>query len=242
MPACDRCDRWFNSEHGLWLHERDSSRHNICYDCGLDFSTKLWLKEHLVQSPRHFYCQRCNNHYNDMDELEEHYEEYHYYCRICSKVFDFQVGLHEHNRQVHPYCISCKRVFQTRSNLDAHMRSSVHQGRTVPCPGCRGAFVSTAALILHCESGRCPSGVTRDMVNRVVAKIDRGNVITNPSRLIGYSPSSSSRTVMDIWATEDSWNGYAYECILCHKEFRSLGALNAHLKSPAHQDKMYKSC
>lgn len=41
-------------------------------------------------------------------------------------------------------------------------------------------------------------------------------------------------------ATERSWNGYGYECYLCHREFGSLTGLNQHLKSPAHEQNLYK--
>ncbi|KAF8979930.1 zinc finger protein, partial [Cyathus striatus] len=39
--------------------------------------------------------------------------------------------------------------------------------------------------------------------------------------------------------TKRSWNGYAYECYLCHDIFHSLPGLNAHLESPKHDTKMY---
>ena len=40
-------------------------------------------------------------------------------------------------------------------------------------------------------------------------------------------------------ATSASWNGDFYECYLCHREFTSLNALNQHLASPAHKQKIY---
>ena len=40
-------------------------------------------------------------------------------------------------------------------------------------------------------------------------------------------------------ATGASWNGRGYECYLCHKVHSSLSALNQHLSSPRHQDKVY---
>ena len=95
-------------------------------------------------------------------------------------------------------------------------------------------FITEAHLILHCESGTCPSGVTRQAVDRVVARIDRGGIITNPARMI------ENTVVTQTWATERSWNGYAYECFLCHKDFRTLNALNQHLQSPAHQESKYR--
>lgn len=42
-------------------------------------------------------------------------------------------------------------------------------------------------------------------------------------------------------ATELSWNGTHYECVLCHKTLLSLPALNAHLRaSRLHRSKVYR--
>jgi Zinc-finger of C2H2 type len=100
--------------------------------------------------------------------------------------------------------------------------------------------VSRSALVSHFEAGTCPSGLTREQLNRIVTRMDRNNVITNPARLIkgpdGYAPATVTKT----WATDRSWNGDAYECFLCNKTFNTLHALNAHLQSPRHQEKIYR--
>jgi hypothetical protein len=58
--------------------------------------------------------------------------------------------------------------------------------------------------------------------------MDHNNVITMP----GYDK-------VEIIATELAWNGLAYECYLCEKEFSSLHGLNNHIKSPAHEQDLY---
>lgn len=256
MAYCDRCERYFSSYRALEQHIEDSSRHHVCDDCDKDFTTEESLQQHWVQSPLHFYCQRCDEHFDDDDELEEHLEDVHWYCsdcnRVCTaiwmshaaliclfvKLFASEDGLHQHNRQKHWYCESCRRLFQNENNLNTHLRSSIHQPRRLRCPGrsCNASFVSAAHLVAHCESGACPSGVTRKAVDRLVASIDRGNIITNPGRMV----ESSDSFVTQTWATSRSWNGDAYECFLCHKEFKLLSALNQHLQSPAHQDNQYR--
>ena len=70
--------------------------------------------------------------------------------------------------------------------------------------------------------------------------MDKKNVITNPSRLLtngsgGYEPPVDD----EFWATERSWNGTGYECYFCDREFRTLQALDMHLKSPRHSAKIY---
>jgi len=84
------------------------------------------------------------------------------------------------------------------------------------------------------ESGGCASGMTRHRLNDAVTTMDRFNVITNPARLIG-----GLNQFVETWATDKAWNGAAYECYFCHLIFRSLTALNQHLQSPRHEEKIY---
>ena len=119
MAYCERCDRYFRYQGALDQHEQNSDVHNICNGCGIDFSTWLGLKEHWVQSGRHFYCQHCNEHLQDDDALMGHYHNYHWFCEPCRKILKSELGLHEHNRQSHHYCVECKKVFQSASNLNS---------------------------------------------------------------------------------------------------------------------------
>jgi hypothetical protein len=122
--------------------------------------------------------------------------------------------------------------------------SKHHLPATVRCPGrgCSKSFVSYGALVLHVESGACPSGMTRDRLNRLVVRRDTRHYITNPDRLIEgpldgrYEPPAPVET----WATELSWNGEEYECFLCGGTFETLARLNKHLQSPRHADKIYR--
>ncbi|KAH9941425.1 hypothetical protein B0H21DRAFT_697029 [Amylocystis lapponica] len=238
MAYCDRCERYFTSDRALQQHVEDSSAHHVCYHCDRDFTSSHGLVQHYVQSSQHHYCQRCEEHFEDDEDLEEHFEDDHHYCRVCNQFFRNDFGLQEHNRQKHYYCAPCRQYFQNQSNLDSHTRSSKHQPRAFPCcgPGCEKSFVSVSARTAHWESGACVSGLTRERLNRLAIKYDRNNVITNPSRLIG---GRQGTVVTDMWATERTWNGYAYECILCFRTFPELSRLNAHLHSPAHEDRIY---
>lgn len=42
--------------------------------------------------------------------------------------------------------------------------------------------------------------------------------------------------LVGLTATTEAFNGTAYECDICHKAFHSLGGLNTHLDSAAHDD------
>ncbi|KAF9225261.1 hypothetical protein BS17DRAFT_587858 [Gyrodon lividus] len=237
MVYCDRCERYYQYSSSYDQHIRDSPNHNICDDCEKDFTTWFGLKEHYVQSPRHHYCQSCNNLFPSHQRLIAHYYDEHFYCGTCNKVFKNEFGLHEHNRQSHYYCPQCKRLFQSESNLRSHMNSSLHRPKCVPCQfrGCGLSFVSKSALVLHLESGSCKSGVNRRMVEQYIRQIDRNNIVTDPSRLL-----TAGDDVHQYIATERSWNGRGYECVLCHSPFRTLTDLNRHLASPRHQDRIYR--
>lgn len=115
----------------------------------------------------------------------------------------------------------------------------MHRPKNVQCAfqyrGCTQSFVTKSAMILHLESGSCVSGADRDMINRWVRLNDRDNVVTVPSRLL----TDGGGTTRYI-ATERSWNGSRYECVLCHNTFGTLDALNRHLASPIHQERIYR--
>lgn len=134
-------------------------------------------------------------------------------------------------------------MFTNQSNLDHHLGSALHKPRTIKCigRGCTKKFISISGLILHAESGSCPARITRKLVNEYAVRVDQKNIITNPGRLItdDYGALSAPFEI-DYIATSRSWNGRAYECFLCNKTFRTLDALNMHLQSPRHAEKIYR--
>lgn len=267
--VCDDCDKDFSSWTGLQQHYVQSPRHHYCQRCDRHFSTynglmnhcdavhyfcmfhrkhfnsAEGLRQHYIKSGDHYYCTVCDTLLGDEEDFIEHGEEEygHYLCRDCVMIFDSEDELMDHNDCLHYFCRACNRLFRSAANLQAHLNSNLHAARNFKCPGraCGKSFVSISALILHAESGTCPSGVTRAQVDAFVARKDRRNVITNPNRMI-KGPDGSQRPPeeTEYWATQRSWNGWAYECFLCAAEFNTLGSLNAHLKSPRHRSLIYR--
>ncbi|KAI5118108.1 hypothetical protein M0805_003462 [Coniferiporia weirii] len=207
------------------------------------FETAEGLRQHYIQSGDHYYCTICSVLLSGEYDFIDHGKDYHYVCEFCVTIFASEYALANHKDCAHHYCRECDRVFQTAANLASHKASSIHKPRNVNRPGrgCRKIFISVSALILHAESGTCPSGITRSTVDAFVSRLDRQNVITNPARMI-TGPYGHQNPPADpqYWATEQSWNGYAYECFLCKGTFRPLGALDAHLKSPRHRERIYR--
>ncbi|KAI5118107.1 hypothetical protein M0805_003461 [Coniferiporia weirii] len=238
---CQRCDKHFNTDNGFINHS--VSKHYFCVEHRRTWDTAEGLRQHYIQSGDHYYCTICSTLLNDEYDFLNHGEKYHYVCGSCVTIFASSNALINHNDCEHYYCRECDRVFQTAANLASHKASSIHKPRNVNCPGrgCRKAFISVSALILHAESGTCPSGVTRSTVDAFVARLDRQNVITNPARMItGPYGHQTPPAEPEYWATERSWNGYAYECFLCDSTFRTLWSLDAHLKSPRHRERIYR--
>jgi C2H2 type zinc-finger (2 copies) len=105
----------------------------------------------------------------------------------------------------------------------------------VACPFCGGAFTTASGVSHHLETSSCPSArnLNRDALYKALRARDQHGLITK--KLL----QSKELDTIDTYATFRTWNGYAYECYLCHRDFHSLRALNQHLNSPAHQQKYY---
>ncbi|KZT58324.1 hypothetical protein CALCODRAFT_468549 [Calocera cornea HHB12733] len=185
------------------------------------------------------FCRFCDDDLAyEYDDPYDHYKESHFHCHLCDgQVFRTGNSLHQHYAASHDYCQSCQRVFNSQQQLDTHLRSRIHMPANIKCPmvGCQQMFISPAAVVLHLETGKCVSGVTRAIIDRYIVKYDRNNLITNPSRLITGPPGSRELQPMTTnIATKHAWNGNGFECYFCHKEFQYLAQLNQHLASPKH--------
>lgn len=96
---------------------------------------------------------------------------------------------------------------------------------------CDKKFAIPSAIAFHIESG-C-HGVNRYQVTAAVHSLEAAGTISLTKRIEGRGI-SATRAITHNSATEMAFNGTAYECYFCHKTFRTLDSLNAHLSSPAH--------
>jgi len=160
----------------------------------------------------------------------------HWYCHKCEVFVASSTALKAHYVQSssHHYCGPCTREFANENALHNHLRSAIHAGRTIECPGCTRTFPSISAMTIHLESGTCRSGATRKTVDDHVRSLDPHHRVTMP--LLTY-PGAAEHA--ETWATQAAWNGSAFQCYFCSRDFRLLQHLNQHLQSPVHQQKMY---
>ena len=92
-------------------------------------------------------------------------------------------------------------------------------------------FTTASGVSHHLETGSCPNARTlnRETIYQEIRKRDQSGLVTI-KQLEWHGKS---------WATEGAWNGDAYECYLCHREFARMVDLNKHINSPTHRQKIY---
>lgn len=123
------------------------------------------------------------------------------------------------------------------ANCWQHLNSRTHRGANVPCPFCKTNYATASGLSHHLETGSCSRApqVDRETIFRIIRERDPPGLITNKQITWQHATSSNMR----FSANDQAWNGYFFECYLCHREFRALSALNQHLESPIHKQKVY---
>ena len=99
------------------------------------------------------------------------------------------------------------------------------------CPFCGRGFTTASGVSHHLETASCPKarGVDRKIIYEQLRRRDRQGILTN--KLLEWHE--------ETWDTGNAWNGYRFECYLCHKEFNTYKSLDQHLESPAHQQNLY---
>ncbi|GFF49482.1 hypothetical protein IFM58399_08566 [Aspergillus lentulus] len=141
---CLLCDRWFETEKALYDHCRYTSRHEWCETCLRVFVSTTAKNQHLFSSPVHSHiCTLCASRprFDTAWELKAHRVDYHNLCDICGKYFNNENDLRMHRQR--------------------------HQARNLQCYGCYQFFKTFSGMLIHLESGRCPSGTDIDDINRL---------------------------------------------------------------------------
>lgn len=103
-------------------------------------------------------------------------------------------------------------------------------------PFCKRRFVTATGVAHHLESSACPHApyIDRDNVYQFIRSKDPHGAISK--KLLSWHGSDRYE------ATGRSWNGYAYECYFCHRQFGQLRSLNQHLNSPARTSLGFCTC
>ncbi|KAF8251394.1 hypothetical protein K440DRAFT_647686 [Wilcoxina mikolae CBS 423.85] len=216
MPQCYPCDRYFSTQRALDQHLENSSAHAVVYEC--ETCNRCFSTEHAA-----------GQHMNALDHWAPSYE-----CDTCTNVFTSQSAADRHmnlNGHWKHYCHDCERKFENANNLRMHLNSRTHRGTSVTCPFCKRSFVTASGVSHHLETGSCShaTNLNRDSLHQMIRNRDPNGLITK-KQLERHS---------EVEATDKCWNGYGYECYICHNVYNSLRELNRHINSGPHRQKIY---
>lgn len=208
-----------------------------CESCTREFRSVHSAQQHMNSlghwAPK-FPCETCSAKFHTEKAAGQHMQargHYQYHCKACKKSFPNGNSLQMASTLT--YSIRVSRFFQ--SNHPKHLNSKIHRGANVPCPFCRTGFTSASGLSHHLETGSCNNApsLNREKLLALVRKRDPHGVITN--KQIGWHDEQN----ITYEANHLSYNGGAWECYICHREFTTLNGLNMHLNSPRHKGKIY---
>ncbi|EMD61791.1 hypothetical protein GGP41_002699 [Bipolaris sorokiniana] len=217
---CEMCDREFGSQQAAIQHMDALDHWASRFECDT--------------CDREFFTQRsADQHMDDKGHWEPQFG-----CETCDKRFRSQLYANQHMNALNHYkrhcCCDCAKTFQSENALRMHLNSSSHRGKNVACPLCKTAFTSASGLSHHLETSSCPQAgnLNYRTIFQAISLRDCNGLLTN--KLLTY-PDFGTQNV----ASSAAWNDSNYECYLCHREYNTLQALNQHLNSPAHSEKLY---
>ncbi|RBR24387.1 uncharacterized protein FIESC28_02877 [Fusarium coffeatum] len=166
MDSCSTCDRYFVNPQALKQHALSKHPETYCFRCERNFRHVQAKEQHIKASRNHWVCAFCYElDFITQKELKVHYKEEHNPCTECDTVFRYSDDLYEHELEEHNKCMHCGRTFGSESNLRNHLKT--HKSKDIDCPGCEKMFISNSAMVLHLETGYCPSGADQDTVRDV---------------------------------------------------------------------------
>ncbi|XP_077868746.1 uncharacterized protein LOC144359449 [Saccoglossus kowalevskii] len=174
--SCLKCNKVFNTPHGLEVHSRRShsgERPYACEVCHKTFGHSVSLSQHKAVHTQEkiFQCKQCGKTFKRSSTLSTHLlihsDTRPYPCEYCGKRFHQKSDMKKHT-YIHtgekPYkCTQCGKAFSQSSNLITHSRK--HTGfRPFSCQLCTKAFQRKVDLRRHHEThhvGKNESDVSR---------------------------------------------------------------------------------
>ncbi|KAF1828624.1 hypothetical protein BDW02DRAFT_511913 [Decorospora gaudefroyi] len=249
-PECESCDRTFGSQRACDQHMNDTNHwapRFECETCTKEFRSENAANQHMrdvVHWAPKIPCQTCGKRFHTQNAVNQHMDALGHWapkipCETCGRKFHTQDAVHQHMReQAHykNYCKRCGLGFQNKNNLQMHLTSKVHRGTNVLCPFCKVGYTSASGLTHHFETGACPHApkLNRDTILNMIRQRDPHGVITN-KQIEWHKEKDFKYSV-----TNRAFNGSYWECYICHDEFSTKPALNAHINSPVHKQKVYR--
>ncbi|KAF4616629.1 hypothetical protein D9613_008794 [Agrocybe pediades] len=248
QPApCGRCGKVLPSRRLLRIHTSLVHEELKCISCSKSFFTQAGLDDHLIQKhsaqveilqrKKSFPCTICGQEFEKKNALRAHFRSEakshsSWKCSLCERVFTSREVLAKHQMKKHK--VDPNRPPET--NQVGAVGAPNPEIRTFTCFVCPSSFLSPSAVAHHLESGR-HEHLTRHHITAAVKALDIVPQIT-VRQITG--PVTPPAPIVVHEATSSTWNGSEFQCFLCPKGFASLGGLNSHLNSAAHDEKEFK--
>ncbi|XP_060082667.1 zinc finger protein 563-like [Ylistrum balloti] len=161
---CLKCNKIFNTPHGLEVHVRRShsgTRPYVCNICNKTFGHAVSLDQHkfVHTQERTFECKQCGKGFKRSSTLSTHLlihsDTRPYPCPYCGKRFhqksDMKKHTYIHTGEKPHKCLQCGKAFSQSSNLITHSRK--HTGfKPFACDKCDRAFQRKVDLRRHIET------------------------------------------------------------------------------------------
>lgn len=249
-PECETCTRTFRTQRACNQHMNDLDHWAPvfeCETCTREFHSQMAANQHMTAvghwTPK-IPCETCGKKFHTQNAAGQHMNDLGHWapkipCETCNLKFRTHNAANQHmEKYAHykAYCKDCGVRFQNENNLKMHLNSKIHRGTNVSCPFCKANYATASGLTHHLETGSCPraSKLNRDSILRMVRERDPHGTITK--KQIEWHQDEDIK----YSATTRAFNGSYWECYLCHSGFNTINALNAHLNSPAHKQKVYR--
>ena len=123
---CSPCLRYFVSEQAIYAHCRNAEVHfgEWCERCKRLFVSQTARRDHYENSSRHNVCPNCKVDFDSPTDFVGHLEEEYFYCRRCKDYVKDSRGRRSralwrvHQVEEHFMCTECETYFENQNNVD----------------------------------------------------------------------------------------------------------------------------
>lgn len=225
---CHTCPAYFTTEDDMWQHMTVSNHFGFgCGMCALTWPSEDELEEHEIEDHDYWRCWDCHRGFRSEWEQQAHMEDAHgFECEWCDTLWATDEDLARHEEEVHLFCRVCCQDFDSADSYAEHRFSSKHFRQPTVCPFCPYACETAAGVVHHIERGACPIFITANhsALFGVIKRLAPNSYVTK--LVLEFHPKK-------FLAKQGRWNGDAWECRLCFREFGSELTLNHHLSLPS---------
>lgn len=252
---CDVCKKSFRDKTTLTFHllhhVKSKYRCDICFS---SFVHKKSLENHHLVHGRLYKCEMCDREFKKKSNMKKHLQLVHlklelFVCEICARTFKYSRSYIEHKRKhtgERPFKCdfdSCDKSFTTTKQKRLHVNVH-HLARTYTCEHCKKKFKYELYLKKHireehsertfkcnlCEfTAKQRSLLKKHSCSQIAVTVFVCNICTG-----SFKSKAGLEKHMMCKHTEKP----TYECLDCHRIFKSIGILNTH-KKQMHSTEMH---